>query len=61
MVPKSFSRWKISRIADMISIVNCRGCFVTAVEMKFLRAKKIYWLLYSIQIDGWYFQCIYMM
>lgn len=60
MVRKSFSRWKISRVADMIRIVNRRGCFVTVAEMKFLRAKKIYRLLYSIQIDGWYSQCIYM-
>lgn len=60
VVRKSFSRWKISRVADMITIVSRKGCFVVAAEMKFLRAKKIYRLCHSIQMDGCYSLRIYM-
>lgn len=60
VVRKSFSRWKISRVADIITIVDRKGCFVVAAEMKFLRAKKIYWLCHSIQMDGCYSPRIYM-
>jgi len=37
-----------------------KGCFVVAAEMKFLRAKKIYRLCHSIQMDGCYSPRIYM-
>lgn len=60
VVRKSFSRWKISRVADIITIVDSKGCFVVAAEMKFLRAKKIYRLYHSIQTDGCYSPRIYM-